>query len=503
MTDFVTCTYGGARLTIEQGTLISDILAPEHKKDHICGGRGTCKKCRVLAFGDLSAPTEAEKSALSEAERKSGLRLACQAKVMGECHIERSEAKVAQICTEGTLPAFKWTPIFEKYGAAIDIGTTTLVVSLYDTTRLLGAASAPNPQGMFGADVMSRVQASLEDNKKELANLIRKALADLLVECTDSAGVLAADIDRVAIAGNTAMLYFLTERDVTCLSRAPFRADHLFGEWVSGDSLSLPCPDAKVYLAPCISAFVGADTTMALLSSGLCDKDETALLCDIGTNGEMALWHRGTLSCCSTAAGPAFEGAGLSCGMRGEAGAIDKVWIENGRLGIHTIGETAPCGICGGGAVDAVACLLQLDELDETGYLEDAPYMLAKGVFLTGEDIRNMQLAKAAIFAGIKTLMTITDIGTDELAHMDVAGGFGMYLNPANAQTIGLLPNIEKEKIRLLGNGALMGAAMILLQQGAEQRAEIVSQMAKIEELAGNPVFQEAYIEAMLFTNEN
>jgi len=455
-----------------------------------------------LAFGEISAPTETETSCFSAEELADGLRLACQTKVMGDCRIEASENGVAQICTEGTLPDFLWTPVFEQFGAAVDIGTTTLVVSLYDKTRLLATASASNPQSIFGADVMSRVQASLEGKKAELAVLLRKAVSTLLTECAATAGVLVTDIDRVAIAGNTAMLYFLTERDASCLSRAPFVADHLFGEWVSGASLSLPCAAANVYLAPCVSAFVGADATLALLSSGLCEKEETALLCDIGTNGEMALWHKGDLFCCSTAAGPAFEGAGLSCGMRGEMGAIDKVWAENGRMGIHVIGETAPRGICGGGAVDAIAYLLQTEKLDETGCLEDDPYFFAKDVFLTGEDVRNIQLAKGAIFAGIKTLMRATDICTDELAHLYIAGGFGLYLSLKNAQTIGLLPKIEKEKVCLLGNGALMGAALILLDSSAEKRVKAISQTAKTIELAGSPIFREAYIDAMFFTGE-
>ncbi len=499
MADFVVCTLDGAKLTTEKGTLVSDILSPAQSADHVCGGKGSCKKCRVKVFGELSVPTDAEKSCFSAEELRSGLRLACQTKVLGDCRIETEDFKVAQICTEGTLPDFTWTPIFEHFGAAVDIGTTTLVVSLYNKEKSLATASASNPQGMFGADVMSRVQASLEGKKTELALLIRQAISELLTECAMAAGISLREIDRISIAGNTAMLYLLTERDVTCLSRAPFVADHLFGEWTSSDSLCLPCPNAKVYLAPCISAFVGGDTTMALLASGICEQEETALLCDIGTNGEMALWHQGKLSCCSTAAGPAFEGAGLSCGMRGETGAVDRVWIENGQLGFHTIGETIPRGICGGGAVDAVACLLQLEELDETGYLGDDPYYLTKDVFLTAGDIRNIQLAKAGIFAGIKTLVTINDIGTDMLVHLYIAGGFGLYLNLANAAFIGLLPNVAKEKVRLLGNSALMGAAMILLDSGAEEKAEAILKRAKTIELASNAFFQDTYIKSMFF----
>lgn len=199
----------------------------------------------------------------------------------------------------------------------------------------------------------------------------------------------------------------------------------------------------------------------------MCARSETALLCDVGTNGEIALWKDGTLYVTSTAAGPAFEGAGISCGCSSITGAIDRVWAEDGCLQNHTIADVPAVGLCGSGLIDALAVLLQLEIMDETGALDDGEVVLEPGVVLLQKDIRAVQLAKAAIAAGISTLLEVSHTSCEEVAHFYLAGGFGSHLNVENAAAIGLFPAALTSKVHVLGNAALAGAAQILLDQSS------------------------------------
>jgi uncharacterized 2Fe-2S/4Fe-4S cluster protein (DUF4445 family) len=305
----------------------------------------------------------------------------------------------------------------------------------------------------------------------------------------------------VVITGNTVMLHLLTETNVEPLTHAPFAAERLFGETLTACDLGLTAlpPAAPVYLPPCIAAFIGADTVTATLASDLREIPETALLCDIGTNGEMVLWHENTLYACSTAAGPAFEGAGISMGMSGRVGAIDRVWVTDGEIQAHVIGEADPVGLCGSGLVDAVAALLDTELLDETGYLEDDPAAILAPVEIIQEDIRAVQLAKSAIHAGMRTLIDTAGLDCEEVATLYIAGGFGSYLDVKNAGKIGLLPEELTDRVTVLGNAALTGAAMLLLCEEFRPVCEKQAQETRIVELATNPVFVSEYMERMMF----
>ena len=237
----------------------------------------------------------------------------------------------------------------------------------------------------------------------------------------------------------------------------------------------------------------------ALLGSGMTEKGESALLCDIGTNGEMALWHENKLLVCSAAAGPAFEGALLSCGSFAREGAIDRVSIVNSRLSVHTVGNTKAISICGAGAIDALACLLELGEMDESGYLDEPKVTLEGNVFFTREDVRALQLAKAAIRAGADTLLSHSEVAADRLESLYVCGGFGSSMNVPNAKRIGLLPDIDINRIRVIGNGALTGASMMLLDSRCRVRAQELAKWAHTVSLSGNPDFTRRYIENMGF----
>lgn len=482
------------------GALLSSVVLPHHTLEMPCAGYGRCGKCRIVAHGALSALSSAERGHLSPQEIARGVRLACCTRAEGDCTVTLDSSAGSQIRLDGEMPDFTYDPLFSRYGIAVDIGTTTLAACLYgpDAT-LMAQASAPNPQVGWGADVISRTEAALRGNGSALAASIRSGVRTLIWEMVGQARICAEEVDAMVLTGNTAMLYFLLQIDPDCLSHAPFAASRLFGEMLAASELGLPCPHAQVYLPRCMAAFVGADITTALLASGICGKSDPRMLVDIGTNGEIALWHHGQLSCCSTAAGPAFEGAGLAWGMTGKVGAVDRVCIQNGTLKPHIIGNGMPVGICGSGVIDSLACLLELEQLDETGLLEQDPAPIAPPVCLTQKDVRLVQLAKSALCAGLRTLLQTEGLCGRDVAELAVAGGFGSYLDVANAGRIGLLPMELLPCVHVLGNAALSGAAMLLLNQGFISYSEALAADARIVELSTSPEFVNAYTEGMFF----
>lgn len=490
----ITVTVNGRKLLADPGNTLAQITGTERP----CGGHGKCGKCKMIAAGALSQLSEAEQRLLTKDEIQRGVRLSCLTHVLGDCEVETLfPVQKTQIVTEGILPKFE-RPIFSNYGIAMDIGTTTLAARLYGPDgSVLAEASCLNPQSQWGADVISRIEAAMHGEAQSLTHAIQSALNGMILDL--SAAVGSENVDYVVITGNTVMLSLLVGQSVEPFSHAPFEATRLFGEIHTADALSLSAllPDTPVYLPPCIGAFVGADITCAILAAGLCQHD-TAMLADIGTNGELALWHKGCLTVCATAAGPAFEGVGISMGMRGEAGAIDKVELQNGTLYAHVIGGAEPKGICGSGLVDAAACLLDNETVDESGYME-GPVVIKEPVTLTAKDIRMLQLAKSAICAGALTLLDEQDAEPAQVRTLYIAGGFGNYLNKESAGKIGLLPQTLVGASRTVGNAALSGAAMLLLDPGAKAKAETISKIAHVLDLTANAVFADHYMSAMIF----
>ena len=500
--DKATVLLNGKAVSVARGATLSAVIGMEAP----CGGHGKCGKCKVIATGSLSPVSDTERAHLTEQELKDNVRLACRTLVMGNCTVTAyQEVKAPNIVigdADFTRPDF---PVFGRFAVALDIGTTTLAARLYTPAgEVLATCGRLNPQGRFGADVISRIEASMKGEAKTLAALIRSTIDGMVRELADTAGLEASQIDALCITGNTTMLYLLTASDPTALSHAPFAADQLFGEWLTAESLGLSAlsPATAVLLPPCMAAFVGADTVCALLSTSLCEGPESALMVDIGTNGEIALWHEGKLIVCSTAAGPAFEGAGISMGMRGELGAIDRVSLYGDKLIAHVIGEVPPKGICGSGLIDAVACLLELELVDETGYMEHEQEIIASPVSLSAEDIRMLQLAKSAICAGVTTALKLENITPEQLKSIFVAGGFGRYLSPESAARIGLLPRVLCKKMKAVGNAALDGAAMLLLRRDALAKAQRLAKSATVLELSTSAVFAEQYMSGMLLEEQ-
>ena len=465
----------------EGGTLLDKILEDNgFQIPHPCAGYGRCGKCAVEISGDISEPTESE--------QKLGVRLSCQTAVFGDARvILPDDIEDVRIETNIVRGSGELNPLGEHYGAAVDIGTTTVAVKVYDlkTGECIGTSAKVNPQTSVAADVMGRIEAAMGDKGELLKSQITDAIDELIKSASGD-----KICDFAVLTGNTTMLYLLKGISPESLSHAPFIADDLFG-----------CEDSvlglKAYLPPCMNAFVGADITCAVLSSKMCESDKTSLLCDIGTNGEMALWKDGTLYVTSTAAGPAFEGAGISCGCGSVAGAIDKVWSDTD-FRIHTIGEKEAVGICGSGLLDAIACGLQSGYIDETGAMDD-DLILSKSVSLEPRDIRAVQLAKAAIAAGIETLLSESDTDIKDVETLYITGGFGSHLDINSGVRIGLLPEELAPKTKVLGNAALAGAVAVLLNKGEKEKLTQIANCSQHINLGGNPKFNDNYIEQMMF----
>ena len=441
----LTIHQGGSTRTISfEGTpVLGELLGTEVQ--HPCGGRGFCGKCAVEISGCISEP--------SDAEKKARTRLSCQVVLLGDAVVTLPDKKVMeQIETSGSSALTASAPMEGRLGAAVDIGTTTLALRLYDlsTGALIGDSAMLNPQTSVAADVMGRISAAMSGSLEMLQNQVLDAIRTLIDSACEKAGKPADEVDSMVITGNTTMLYLLTGRNPEALSHAPFHADCLFGETVN-------LLDRTCCLPACMNAFVGADITCALLDSDQCSSDEISLLCDIGTNGEIALWKNGELFVTSTAAGPAFEGAGISCGCSSIRGAIDRVWTEDGELRVHTIGEADAVGVCGSGLIDAIAAGLDLELIDETGAMDDDEIELAPGVALQPKDVRAVQLAKAAIAAGIETLLETAKVDVSEVATLYIAGGFGNHLDVNSAARIGLIPEALSSRVKAIGNASLAG----------------------------------------------
>ena len=483
---FVTLiTEDGKRiLEAEKGERLSSLFRRyEISVDMPCGGRGTCRNCSVSVDGKAC--------------------LACQMTVEGNLRIQlMGVSPMNQIVTGQVSNLPPVDPLFTQYGLSVDIGTTTLCATLFDFLGQADTVTRKNPQTAFGADVISRIQHALEGGTEALAHGICQGLTEMIEALCSRRGITALSIDGLVISGNTSMLYLLTGQNPLSLSRAPFSADRLFGEFVPADSLNLPvAPHARIYLPPCASAFVGADIACAILSSGMCRKGETALLVDMGTNGEVVLWKDGALTCCSTAAGPALEGMGITHGSYGVNGAIDRVWMEDGRLRCSTIGGDSAVGICGSGIVDAVALMLELGVIEESGaFSNDSNWFpLEDDIGVTGADVRQVQLAKGAIRAGIETLLKVAGLTQADVDTLYIAGGFGSKVSLAHLGKIGLIPPEMTGRAQVIGNAAHTGASMLLQNRGLIEGVHSFVTQANTVSLDGNPIFVEKYMAYMLF----
>lgn len=500
----------------EAETLLSALLsAGVSGVESPCGGSGRCRKCGVIVSGAVcSLETGRVRSAAGEEL------LACRYAPAGDCLVSVKAREAMRVVTAGAGPI---GVAGAGLGAAVDIGTTTVAAFLYDLAegRRLCAAGERNAQRGYGADVISRITACAAGKLPALRDAVREQIAALIGRLCREAGRDPAGIKRISIAGNTVMEHLFDGLDPSGIGVAPFTPQSLFGDWRSS-RLCLPGLDAaaEVYLCPCLTGYVGGDITAGLMAAGADRAESLWLYVDIGTNGEMALGDRNGFLTCATAAGPAFEGAEIVCGMEAAAGAIDRVWAENGGVRVHVIGEGKARGLCGSGLIDAAAALLELGAIDETGRLAEAgelpwplnerlftlpdgsrAFRLQDPVYLAARDIRQVQLAKAAIRAGADTLLSRRGKTTEEIDALVIAGGFGSFLDKKSALRVGLIPPVAPERIRHVGNAAGAGAALALAP-GGERRLQALAERCESIELSASGEFMERYIERMTFDEE-
>lgn len=470
----VTFLPDGISVPVEEGmTLLQAQIAAGLLPDAPCGGKGTCGKCRVWLGGKEV--------------------LACQTTIDRNMTVSIRKEESVKILTAGLCAQTQPDGEFD-YVLAFDIGTTTVVAYLLDghTGNLLTQESCMNPQSQFGADVISRIQHSLDGNREILSRCIREAINDLAQRVCNKQNITPEAIGTAAIVGNTAMHHLLLNIDPKPLVTPPYMPAVF--EAIERDNARI---------LPNIAGFVGGDTVGCMVSTRFDKQEDLTLLIDIGTNGEMVLGDKHRRVACSTAAGPAFEGAKISCGMRGAEGAVDHVWLEDGKIQYHVIGNTAPKGLCGSGLLDLVAVLLDVGIIDESGRMEGKQYSLCDNVTLTQKDVREVQLAKAAIRAGIELLAEHLGAGVADIQHIFLAGAFGNYMEPKSACRIGMIPPVLLNKIKPIGNAAGEGAKLCALSRTEFAYSKKLAKETEFLELASLPNFQDCYVDALEFEEED
>lgn len=489
----------GVELTAARDTPLRGLLF-EHGVEFPCGGQGRCRGCRVRVRGGRLGLNEAQRERLTPEEVAAGWRLACQCWVEGDLILELRQWD-ASILTDDA--AFTFTPQ-EGLGVAVDLGTTTLVAQLLDLSsgHVLAVRTALNPQARYGADVMSRVQfAVAEGGQSLLEEAIRHSLGGLVHQLLHASHASTSRLRRVVLVGNAVMHHLFCGIDLEPLSHYPFEPVHEGLQTFTPEALGWALPDeVTVQFLPCLGGFVGSDILAGILATRLHESRAPSLLIDLGTNGEIVVGDRERMLCASTAAGPAFEGARISMGMRAATGAIWRVFQEEGALRCETLGSGAPQGLCGSGLVDAVAVGLELGLIQPSGRLARGEALsLTPTVALTQSDIRQLQLAKGAIAAGVQILLQRWGVAPQEVAHLYLAGAFGNYIDRASARRIGLL-DFPLERIQPVGNAALLGAKMALFAADDTERA-YVALRNRIDHLAlsADPRFQDIYVEKMSF----
>jgi len=502
-------TFNGQSREARQGeTILSALVRAGVVIAAPCGGRGICGKCRLTLLKGKVRLLE------NGAEVKEGDSFcACKAQVI--CNITVS-LPVDDVIRDAVAD-FSGAPSVERKvrraGVGVDIGTTTVQAQIVDldTGEVLQTFSSLNNQRSFGADVMSRINCAREGKTRELFTVVNRQVEELLKNCI--ANWKLSRIEQCAVSGNTTMLHLFAGVDPSNMGETPYTPAFLEERHFEGKELSLSAD--RVTLLPGISAFVGADIVSGLAFIDIMNRGEDSLFVDIGTNGEIAVWKNSEkrFYCCSTAAGPCFEGAEISCGMGAALGAINRISFkkepqmavcpQSGALFYTTLGNVKARGICGAGLIDAVAAMRKLGAIDETGALADkfAPedFPVAEGIFITQKDVRQFQLAKAAIFSGIKVLCKTAGLKPENIGTAYIAGGLGFFINLENAIAVGLLPGELTKNAAVCGNTSLKGAVKSLTAPEFLSRCRKIAESAVTVELALDNDFSETFMGNMGF----
>lgn len=466
-----------------------------------CGGKGTCGKCRVELLEGVLLDAAGKPIVPDE----KGQVLSCRA------YISDTGCRVRLPSLSGgglTAPTDSPFTASTRFDVALDIGTTTLAAALVDpdSGAVLKTASSLNPEAPFGADVMSRIVACREGKLTLMQSLLISEISSLMKKLIGEKG----RISRLYAVGNPTMMHIFLGISPEGMGQYPFTPAFTSTEYRKGSALSLPCEE--VVVLPCASAFIGSDVMAGAYYIGMAHTEKNVVLFDIGTNGEIFFSDGKRLYAASCAAGPALEGARISSGMGGVGGAVSSVRKVDGVYRYTTVEDKEAIGICGAGLCDLVAVLLDEGIIDEGGYLEDT-YRLtgvheAEGkqaplaptaVTLTAGDVRELQLAKSALRAGLETLLHEANATSSSLSALYLAGGLGYYLSPESARRIGMLSDGISRVIQPVGNAALLGAVKALCEDGAIEDIEALCRRVTTVDLNQSAVFSDLFMEYMFF----
>lgn len=509
--------------------------AREHGIDlgGVCSGGKTCGKCKVLITkGNTSPLIKEELDTLTKEEINKGIRLACCFScIQDTCVIllgtnkNNSYVKSVDQVKENMkhhsddvikIDSNSYEPN-RSYGVAIDIGTTTVAAKLLDINnkQVLSEKSESNPQYLYGMDVISRITFGSKNAKNAdiLCNVIRNCCNGIINQMVGESEINPKNIKSIVVVGNTTMIHIFLKRPLNGLLKVPFlNIDYNGVEYKASDLGFMEYKNALLYALPGIHGHVGSDTMGCIIEKNMNKIEGTTLLVDIGTNGEIVLARDGNIMVCSTAAGPAFEGATLQQGMVAKDGAITTVRIIGNKISVDYIGSnnenSYPIGICGSGVLEALAEFYTYGYMDSTGrlqgqYGEDNYVTLYEDdyhkVMLTQKDIREIQLAKGAIYAGIMLLLNNSGINMDEVDRIYLAGAFGSKVSYEKVVKIGLLPNVNIDKIESIGNAALSGAIRYLLGDISKEEIKVIAANCCYLELATNEAFNETFINSISF----
>lgn len=497
-------------ITVEEGDVLYRVGADNgFCPDGSCGGKGICGKCMIhirdnRGFRDVLA---CEYTVTDDIE------------VWPERNRRTADRKSSVMLPEWFIPeraSDKDASEKKNLGVAVDIGTTTVVCILWDLNEpmILGIKSFDNPQRVYGSDVISRISyvmnnpERLKKVQEETIDGINEAVAEILKNADQN----VRSIRKYSVVGNTTMSHLFTGTDPGSLAVLPFKPVFTEGKLFRAVDVGLKPDDAQIILMPNIAGHVGSDITVGMLACDFLRGSEPAMYVDIGTNGEIGLICDGKLMVCSTAAGPAFEGSRISCGMRAGTGAIEKARMTETGMDIKVIGEVEPAGICGSGIIDIVYELVKKGIVNEGGRLNSGEEENGKRVYtvwrshdntrkisITQNDIREVQLAKGAIAAGSEILMKKAGIDAGNLKAVYIAGAFGSYIDLAKAMGIGLIPHVRADILKSVGNAAGTGACMGVLNRKFLNETEEVRKKAEHVELSTEPEFLKTYTGCMRF----
>ncbi len=474
---------GSISIDVPEGTSVADAAVKAGVKIKLpCGGKGRCGKCIVNIDGERL--------------------LACRTEVRDGMVVEipeKSSGKVIVATEYRKMDYGEIEPLSDNYGLAVDIGTTTVaveIINMKDGTSVYKGSSV-NLQRDRGEDVLARIQYAEEGGTEELHNLILQTINKII----DDSYVNVAEIKSAYISGNTTMIHLFLDVNPAPIRYPPFNPVVTEME-IKGSQSGLHInPKARVVCMPSVSSYVGGDITSDIVDSGIDVSEKISMLIDVGTNGEVALGNKDILMCCSSSAGPAFEGSQMTSGMLAEDGAIDSVKITDGKVNYTVIGGGKPKGICGSAIIDIISELFKNGYIDKRGNFTEKSgvkdkFEIAKGVVITQSEILSVIMTKAAVYSATRSMVRNLGVTFESLDRIYIAGGFGRFIDLDSAISIGLFPDVDRDKYEYLGNASLSGAKRALMCAKFRKRIDDLFPKMTYLDLSSDPVFYDEYTSA-------